>query len=91
MGIRITVRSMEIVSAKKALSLSKNLDSIWSKESLLTQRTLIYVAELLEENNRLLCQMVKRKTKLSKWQLHCQKVMREGGTMKDAASTYRKQ
>ncbi len=43
-----------ITSADQAQELSEGLPSIWSKESLLSQRTLIYIAKLLEEQNALL-------------------------------------
>ena len=39
----------EIKSAAQALRESKKLKQIWSAESRLTQRTLIYIARLLEQ------------------------------------------
>ena len=54
--IKDPVREVEVRSAADALLQSQQLQSYWSRESLLTQRLLIYVAELLEENNRLLTQ-----------------------------------
>ena len=39
----------EIKSAKHAQAESVKLESIWSQESRVTQRTLIYIAKLLEE------------------------------------------
>lgn len=38
-----------ITSAKQALCKSRQLEKIWSYESRLSQRTLIYIAELLEK------------------------------------------
>lgn len=43
-----------ITSANHAEEMSDKLPSVWSQESLLSQRTLIYVAKLLEEQNALL-------------------------------------
>jgi hypothetical protein len=48
------MKNKRIRSAKEALAESKALNQIWSLESRLTQRTLIYIAELLEKQNRLL-------------------------------------
>jgi hypothetical protein len=52
--------SVEITSAAQALELSDHLQSIWSAESRLEHRTLIYVAKLLEEQNALLALLVYR-------------------------------
>jgi hypothetical protein len=49
-----------ITSAKHAEEMSAGLPSIWSHESLLSQRTLIYVAKLLEEQNALLALVAHR-------------------------------
>ena len=49
-----TVGDVEIKSALHALGQSDRLESVWSRESALTQKTIIYIAKLLEENNRLL-------------------------------------
>lgn len=42
-------RDTEIRSSRQALRESKKLDKIWSEETRLTQRTLIYIARLLEK------------------------------------------
>lgn len=49
---------VEITSASYALEMSKKLPSIWSSESLLSQRVLIYIAKLIEEQNVLLSLLV---------------------------------
>ncbi len=66
-----------ITSAEQARELSDNLKSIISYESWLTQKVLIYVAELLEEQNALLALSAHRLppnkhvhglcTRVSKW------------------------
>ena len=43
------MKEYEIRSAKEALWKSKQLRRIWSEESRLTQRTLVYIAQLLEQ------------------------------------------
>lgn len=50
------ILDIDIRSAAEAMLLSQGLKSYWSTESLITQRLLIYIAELLEEQNRLLMQ-----------------------------------
>ena len=52
--------NVKITSATHAQEMSEKLPSIWSSESLLSQRTLIYVAKLLEEQNALLALSVYR-------------------------------
>lgn len=42
------VGNVKITSAAQALRASKSLPSIWSNESRLSQRILIYIAELME-------------------------------------------
>ena len=49
-----------ITSAEHAQEMSEKLPSVWSSESLLSQRILIYVAKLLEEQNALLALSVHR-------------------------------
>lgn len=49
-----------ITSAAHAQEMSEKLPSIWSSESLLSQRTLIYIAKLLEEQNALLALLAHR-------------------------------
>lgn len=74
---------IEIKSAKKALQYSKKLTTKWSNETLLSQRILIYIAELLENQQR-----IRRARKLSRWQQHVTKELRAGKTIKEAAKTY---
>ena len=50
-------KNLEIASAKQALEISQRLDGVWSFESRLSQRTLIYIARLLEEQNSLIYQI----------------------------------
>jgi hypothetical protein len=49
-----------IKSSEHAQEMSERLPSILSQESLLSQRTLIYVAKLLEEQNALLALIAHR-------------------------------
>ena len=71
-----------IRSAREALRLSKALPSIWSQETLLTQRLLIYIAELLEEKAR-------PKRKPSEWQRFFAQRVKAGLTAKQAAEEWR--
>ena len=48
MGRKKNVHSAAIESAAQAQKQSDKLESIWSQESILTQRILIYMAKLLE-------------------------------------------
>lgn len=51
---------VEITSSKQAMRETLRLPNFWSYESLLTQRILIHVMELLEEQNALLSLMAHR-------------------------------
>lgn len=73
-----------IKSAKQAEEERRQLQSYWSEESQLTQRTLIYVAELLE---KLVSKNQPRKK--TAYQNHVTKVLSGGGTMAEAAQTWR--
>ena len=74
----------EIRSAKQALKESKALKSVWSAESWLTQRVLIYIAGLLEQN-----QKPKQRRKPSKWQQHVAAYLRAGKTINQAADDWK--
>lgn len=55
------IQELEIHSSEEALAKSMELESIWSQESLLSQRILIYIAELIEEQNRLLKKVISQR------------------------------
>jgi hypothetical protein len=48
-----------IESSKQALRESMKLEKVWSEETNLSQRTLIYIAELLEKQNKMLAKLSK--------------------------------
>lgn len=79
-----------IKSSRKALSESLGLKSIWSDETRLTQRILIYAVELLEviaENTK----RKKRKAsrKVTPWNIHVSKILKAGGTIQEAAKQWK--
>ena len=74
-----------IRSAAQALKESKALSSVWSKESRLTQRILIYIVELLENPRR---SRRWQQKKLSNWQKHVRKYLRNGKSIKQAAADW---
>lgn len=75
---------VDIRSAEQALRESKRLKSIWSYESRLTQRILIYVAALLERQAR----PTKRRI-VSRWQQFAAKAVKDGKTLKQAAAEWK--
>lgn len=75
----------EITSSKQALAESQRLKSIWSKESRLTQRTLIYCASLLEQ----LVGKQRTPRVLSKWQKFLSAEMKRGVSIREAAEKWR--
>lgn len=79
----------EITSAKEALKRSKALKSRWSDESLLTQRTLIYVAFLLEQIVKNTTKRGGGRRKKSAWNAFLSEKMKEGKTMQEAAEMYK--
>ncbi len=72
-----------IKSAEQAEKERMGLTSYWSEESQLTQRTLIYVAGLLE---KLLAQGKPRRR--SEYQKHTTKILGAGGTIQEAAKLW---
>lgn len=70
-----------IESSKDALERSIALPGVWSLESQLTQRILIYVAQLLERKNS-------PKRKQTAWQKHLGKALKQGKTPKQASVEY---
>lgn len=76
----------EIGSSKEALNRSLALKSIWSAESLLTQRILIYIAKLLEQGNQ---RKRPKKRKASQWSIHLGKCLHEGKTIQEASELWR--
>lgn len=68
----------KIKNSKQALREHKNLESVWSRESELNQRILIYIAEMLE----MLARELKPK---SAYNLFVAEIIKRGGTMKEAA------
>ena len=83
--MNVNIKRLVIKDAKQALKESKALKSIWSEETLLTQRVLIYIAELLEQ----IAKKKKKKRKPNEWNLYAAKAMHEGKTMKQAAKEYK--
>ena len=73
-----------IKSAAQAEAERRQLQSYWSEESQLTQRILIYIAELLE---KLVTKNQPRKP--TTYQKHVAKILRDGGTMRDAARLWK--
>jgi len=74
-----------IKSAKQAEDERLALTSYWSEESQLTQRTLIYVAELLEK-------LVKQRSinrKTTAYQKHVSRECAVGKTIQEAAQSWR--
>lgn len=63
----------EIVSARDAQERSEALTSIWSRESQLSQRVLIYVARLLEEQNRYLLAIARQRV-IKKRRTGCRRI-----------------
>jgi hypothetical protein len=72
-----------ILSSEQASIESQNLPSIWSRETHLTQRTLIYVASLLEKMLE-----GKPKRKPSEYQRFISKEMKAGRSMKEAVTNW---
>lgn len=72
-----------IRSSKEALHASHHLPSYWSRETLLTQRILIYITELLEK------QAIRKRRNPTAWQIHVGNVLRGGGTIQEAAKKWR--
>ena len=72
-----------IKSSKDALRKSTNLKNVWSGETVLSQRILIYCAELLEQI------AAKKKRPRSKWQSFLSAQMRQGVSIKQAAVNWR--
>ena len=79
-----TKRIKPISSAAQAAEEMNQLPNYWSDESQLTQRVLIYIASLLEK------QTTEKKRTPSAYQRHVAKTIKAGGTMKDAAESWKK-
>lgn len=78
---------MKTTPIKSSMQASKEvaaLKSIWSQESLLLLRTLIYVAELLEKNAR-----VPKKRAVSAWQKFLATEMKAGASIQEAAAKWK--
>jgi DNA-binding NarL/FixJ family response regulator len=78
-------KKLKIQSAEQAFKESLALPSIWSDESRLTQRILVYIAELLERQTK---PAPKKKRPLSEWQKHVQKSLKAGKSIKQAAKEW---
>lgn len=74
-----------IRSSKQALEESFNIPRIWSEESRLSQRILIYAVELLEDIRR---NIIRPPRKKSEWQKLVAKTLKGGGTMRQAAEKW---
>lgn len=80
----------EIGSSGEAALLAANLKSIWSAESYLSLKTLIYVASLLEKIlERPIAPHVKNKRPRSAWQQFLSVELRTGSTIQQAAKKWR--
>ncbi len=66
-----------IISAVQALRKSNSLPHAWSQESRLTQRILIYTAELLEQ----LVEQQRKKRKKTLWNVFLSRGLRAGKSM----------
>jgi hypothetical protein len=79
-------REQKLVSASQASIEAANLTSIWSNETYLSLRTLIYCAELLEK----LVQQPKRKPrKRSAWQQFLSTEMKAGASVQQASAKWK--
>ena len=78
------MREITITNSKQALRESKALKSVWSNETVLTQRILIYIASLLEDLNR------KKRRRPTRYQIHIGKMLKRGGTMQQAVREWQK-
>ena len=77
-------KRLEIKSSKQALAKSGDLTAIWSEESRLTQRILIYIARLLE------AQMPNRKHRRpTPWQIYLGKALKSGKTIQEAGAAWK--
>lgn len=72
-----------IKSADQAKKERMELTSYWSAESQLTQRILIYVAELLEK-----LVLKNQPRKQTEYQKHTEQVLKAGGTIQEAAKLW---
>lgn len=70
-----------ITSAKQANEESMALKSVWSQESFLTQRILIYIASLLEKRTA--------QRKPTTWQKYLGKALKAGKTIQQAGAEWR--
>lgn len=86
----MSTKFTKITSAKKALKESIALESVWSNETRLTQRILIYAVELLEQIVDSNKRPKKKPRKVTPWNLHVAKILRAGGTIKEAAEQWKK-
>jgi len=75
-----------ILSSAQAEKESRRLKSMWSEESLLSLRTLIYCASLLE---RLASKKGRKQRKVSAWSKFLGEQLRAGKTIQEAAAIYR--
>lgn len=67
-----------ITSAAQALKESDSLENIWSRETFLTQRVLIYMAELLEE------QRLKKRGDPQQWHRFLKKCLKQKMSVQQA-------
>lgn len=79
------MKTTPITSAKQASKESKALKSVWSADSYLTQRILIYCAELLEQ----IVRKPRKRRPLTAWPKFVQDELKRGGTIRDAARNWR--
>ena len=68
----------------------KNLKSVWSRESVITTRGVVYLCELMEKLIQV-TEKQRRRTrhKLTDWQRACSVGMKEGRGVKQIAEEYR--
>jgi predicted methyltransferase len=91
------------INTARLFKKQEDLPRIWSKETQLTQTSLIYCGQLLEEMLRelkyqgtilyqLACDSKKRyknKKPLSEWQKHVAETLKNNGTMREASTAWK--
>lgn len=76
--------NVDIRSADQAFNESRNLEKVWSYESRLTQRILIYIARLLENQAR------RKKRPTTAWQRFASRAVKDGKTLQQAAAEWKR-
>lgn len=77
-------KRIEIKSSQQALEESVKLPAIWSDESRLTQRILVYIASLLEKQAP-----QRKRRKPTAWQVYLGKALKSGKTIQEAGAAWK--